>query len=77
MRRTVLLALLLPILPILAACTHLEKRPSTVTMNDGQVITCPGGLEFFSDIKIIKCFKKDGGNLLTITRDNVKGYTAK
>ena len=74
MRKTALLVLFLA-LPFLAACQYIEKRPSTVTLNNSTVITCVGGLRFLPDGKWIECYKEDGVLLLTVFWDNVKGYT--
>jgi len=74
MRKTALLVLFMA-LPFLAACSHVEKRPSTVTLNDGMVITCLGGLMFNSDAKSIRCYEESGDQILTIHWDNIKGYT--
>ncbi|OGN09435.1 MAG: hypothetical protein A3J46_01370 [Candidatus Yanofskybacteria bacterium RIFCSPHIGHO2_02_FULL_41_11] len=74
MGKTALLALFL-MLPVLGACTYHERRPSTITLNNGNVIVCPGGLVFDSEVRRVVCYNEDGKVLLKVRWEKVKGYT--
>ncbi|OGN03137.1 MAG: hypothetical protein A2651_01080 [Candidatus Yanofskybacteria bacterium RIFCSPHIGHO2_01_FULL_42_12] len=73
--RKIALSTLFLMLPILAACSYYEKRPSTITLNDGKEIVCPGGLLFNSESERVACYNEGGKVLLIVGWENVKGYT--
>jgi len=71
--RKIVLSVLCCLSLIFIGCTHHEKRPVVVTLNDGTSIRCEG-LIFNSEEHSIHCLKK-GEVVVSIYWDNVSGYS--